>query len=187
METIGFKISEIRIKKGLTQERLSEQSKINLRTLQRIEKGTSAPRGETLKNICQVLGLNMEDILDYGKKENLEFLKYFHLSVLSFLFFPFGNIILPLLLWLNNRNKIIDLNEQGINVLNYQILWTILLYLVFTMWIIFTIMSHPDKNLFLYIMGGLYLLNVTYSIIIYKQIDNGILKKFYFNPIKFLK
>ena len=77
METIGSKILEIRKRKGLTQEKLSNFSKINLRTLQRIERGTSEPRSDTLNNLCQVLEVNMEDILDYGKTDNLQFLKYF--------------------------------------------------------------------------------------------------------------
>jgi transcriptional regulator with XRE-family HTH domain len=59
METIGAKILEIRKRKGLTQEQLSELSKINLRTLQRIEKGTSEPRSDTLNNLCQVLEVNI--------------------------------------------------------------------------------------------------------------------------------
>ena len=67
METIGAKILEIRKRKGLTQEKLSDLSKINLRTLQRIEKGTSEPRSDTLNNLCQVLEVNMEDLLDFGK------------------------------------------------------------------------------------------------------------------------
>lgn len=55
METIGAKILEIRNRKGLTQEKLSDLSKINLRTLQRIEKGTTEPRSDTLNSICQVV------------------------------------------------------------------------------------------------------------------------------------
>ena len=38
METIGTKISKIRKQKGMSQEELADMSKINLRTLQRIEK-----------------------------------------------------------------------------------------------------------------------------------------------------
>jgi transcriptional regulator with XRE-family HTH domain len=48
METIGAKILEIRKRKGLTQEELSDLAKINLRTLQRIEKGETGLRGNTL-------------------------------------------------------------------------------------------------------------------------------------------
>jgi len=45
MDTIGYKISEIRKRRGLTQEELSDLSKINLRTLQRIEKDETESRG----------------------------------------------------------------------------------------------------------------------------------------------
>ena len=69
METIGTKISKIRKQKGMSQEELADMSKINLRTLQRIEKDENEPRGNTLKQLCEVLKINIEDLLDYGKKE----------------------------------------------------------------------------------------------------------------------
>ena len=68
----------------------------------------------------------MEDILDYGKTEDNKYIRYFHLSVLTFIFIPLGNIIIPLILWLTKRDKIIGLNEQGADLLNFQILWTLL-------------------------------------------------------------
>jgi transcriptional regulator with XRE-family HTH domain len=38
MKQLGFKIKELRQNKGLSQEELSELSKVSLRTIQRIEK-----------------------------------------------------------------------------------------------------------------------------------------------------
>ena len=187
METIGAKILEIRKRKGLTQEKLSDLSKINLRTLQRIEKGTSEPRSDTLHNLCQVLEVDVEDILRYGKEDNLKFLKYFHLSVLTCMFFPLGSVILPLILWQTNRHRITYLNEQGINVLNFQILWSLFLYGSLILWFIFSINHWKNNFLFLYIMGGLYLLNTVYPIIISSLIKKGVLRKFYFTPIQFIK
>ena len=187
METIGAKILEIRKRKGLTQEKLSDLSKINLRTLQRIEKGTSEPRRDTLNNLCQVLEVNMEDILDYGKTEDLMFLKYFHLSVLACLFFPLGSVILPLILWLTKRDKVTGLNKQGINVLNFQILWSIFFYFNFTLWGILSICHWNHANLFLYIGCALYIPNIVCPIIISQLISKGVSRKFYFTPIEFLK
>ena len=46
METIGTKISKIRKQKGMSQEELADMSKINLRTLQRIEKKTKMNQEE---------------------------------------------------------------------------------------------------------------------------------------------
>ena len=70
MITIGEKIQEVRRHKGLTQEQLADSAKINLRTLQRIEKNETEPLGNTLKRICNILNINLKNILDYNKKED---------------------------------------------------------------------------------------------------------------------
>ena len=93
MTHIGKKIAEIRKTKGLTQEEVAEMAKINLRTLQRIEKGDTEPRGNSLKGICSGLGINMEEIVDYGKVEDRNYVMFLHLSVLCFIIIPLGNII----------------------------------------------------------------------------------------------
>ena len=56
--SIGLKILEIRKSKGLTQEELAELSKVNLRTIQRIENNENEPRGNTLNLICDVLEID---------------------------------------------------------------------------------------------------------------------------------
>ena len=52
---LGKRISEIRKAKGLTQEELAEQCKINVRTLQRIETGVVTPRAYTVRVIFAAL------------------------------------------------------------------------------------------------------------------------------------
>tara|TARA_R110002049_G_C9063249_1_gene554354 strand:- start:740 stop:883 length:144 start_codon:yes stop_codon:yes gene_type:complete len=47
MSIIGRTICEARKSKGLTQEELAESTKINLRTIQRIENNENEPRGKT--------------------------------------------------------------------------------------------------------------------------------------------
>lgn len=64
MKSIGDKIKEARKIKGLTQEELAELSKMNLRTIQRIENNENSPRGKSLNLICDVLNLNVEDLLE---------------------------------------------------------------------------------------------------------------------------
>ena len=86
MNEIGKKIREVRKKKGLSQEELAESSKVNLRTIQRIENNESEPRGKTLNLICEVLEINAEDILDYGKQPDNSYLTIFHLSVICLLY-----------------------------------------------------------------------------------------------------
>lgn len=63
MNLIAKKISEARKIKGLTQEELADRSNINLRTIQRIENDESEPRGKTLKLICDVLHLDVSELM----------------------------------------------------------------------------------------------------------------------------
>ncbi|WP_200861872.1 helix-turn-helix domain-containing protein [Cyclobacterium qasimii] len=67
---IGEIICESRKAKGLTQEGLAEMSKVNLRTIQRIENKESDPRGKTLSLICEALELNIEEVLNSEKQHN---------------------------------------------------------------------------------------------------------------------
>lgn len=187
METIGNKISEIRKRKGLTQEELSELSKINLRTLQRIEKGDSAPHSYTLQKLCQVLEIKIEDILDYGKVEDVKFLQFFHLSVLTFIVIPLGNIILPMILWMTKRDKITGLNAHAIALLNFQILWTILFFVgTFTYFMNFINRWFDTSNIF-YLLILLCLLNVVYPLFVVVAIGNGRKCVYYLSVIRFIK
>ncbi len=122
---IGLKIREIRKKNGLSQEELADLSTVNVRTIQRIEKNETEPRGATLNLICAALGISAEDVLDYGKVEDKGFLSMLQLSPLSYFVIPVGNIIIPLILWLTKRNKIIGVQEMGAKILNFQIIWTV--------------------------------------------------------------
>ena len=67
MRIIGEKIRDARKLKGLTQEELAELSKMNLRTIQRIENNENAPRGKSLNLICEVLDLSIEDLFEHEK------------------------------------------------------------------------------------------------------------------------
>jgi transcriptional regulator with XRE-family HTH domain len=130
MNPIGTKIKEIRLKKGLSQEELAETSQVSLRTIQRIENNENEPRGKTMQFICESLGIPIEQLLDYDKKEDLQFMMFFHLSVLCGIAIPTGNIILPLVLWLTKKDKIQGLQKIGAKLLSFQILWTCLSFLL---------------------------------------------------------
>lgn len=149
METIGSKISKIRKQKGMSQEELSDLSKINLRTLQRIEKDENHPSGNTLRLICETLQINIEEILNYGKIEDNNYLMFLHLSIISNVIIPLGNIIIPLILWLNKRESIINVDKQGKNILNFQILFSIVSNLLFYFTVYFKI-SHTLTLKFYY-------------------------------------
>lgn len=165
METIGKKILEIRKQKGLSQGELSRLAKINLRTLQRIEKDETKPLGNTLKNICNVLEINLKEINDYNKREDNMFMALFHLSALSFIFLRLGNIFIPMILWITKRDKIRDLNKQGVAFIKFQIIWTILLSVSIMSYAFMKIQHYDNKSIPLFIAGSLILLNIIYSII----------------------
>lgn len=170
MNNIGTKIKEIRKRKGYSQEELADFAKVNLRTIQRIENNKSEPRGTTLNLICSALDITTEDIFDYGKQEDNRFLVLFHLSVLAFLFFPLGNIILPFILFFSKKGKISNIDILGANVLNFQIVWTVLSYtLLFFYFYGFMMNGLSNKNIYrwsLYLFMGLYIFNIIVPIIL---------------------
>jgi len=53
-------VKELRERKGLSQEELSESAGVSLRTIQRMENGEGVPRGSTLRNIASSLGVSSD-------------------------------------------------------------------------------------------------------------------------------
>ncbi|MBT8266619.1 MAG: DUF4870 domain-containing protein [Bacteroidia bacterium] len=51
-----------------------------------------------------------------------------HLSQLVTFVIGFGSLIVPLILWLTNRNKVYEMNEHGKNIVNFQI--SLILYMI---------------------------------------------------------
>ncbi len=91
MNPIAKKISEKRKNKGLTQEELAKQAKINLRTIQRIENSESQPRGTTLNLICEVLEIDPKELIS---KENSIRENKFGIKIINGLFLLTLNLIL---------------------------------------------------------------------------------------------
>lgn len=187
MNEIGNKLREARKNKGLSQEELALSAKVNLRTIQRIENNESEPRGKTMNLICKVLELNVEDILDFGKQIDKSYLIIFHLSVITFLAIPVGNIILPMILWMTKKDKIIGLKEIGTNLLNFQITWSILAYLSVTIFVLLKIQHYNNRLVFFFIFIGLYALNIILPILFAVKTKKGKTKYLYPILIKFIK
>lgn len=187
METIGSKISKIRKQKGMSQEELSELAKINLRTIQRIEKDENEPRGNTLKSICEALQINIEEITSYGKEEDNTYLIFLHLSIISALIIPLGNIVSPLILWLNKRRNIINVDIQGKNILNFQIFFTIVNFVQLVLGAYGKISHSYNAAFFLYNYFILIAVNFIYAVYVAVKINKNEIKKFYPNLIIFIK
>ena len=127
--TTGELIKELRVKKGMTQEELAAKTDISVRTIQRIENGEVDPRAFTLQAIAAALDIEFELLKnkvdkDYEliiEKESKLWLPILHLNGLFLLLIP------SVIIWFWKKDKIKNLREHGINVINFQISMLIIL------------------------------------------------------------
>lgn len=77
METknLAKKLKELRALRGISQEYLAEESKVSLRTIQRIENNESTPTGETIKRIAVALDINIKEFTGSNSLEETSDLK----------------------------------------------------------------------------------------------------------------
>jgi transcriptional regulator with XRE-family HTH domain len=120
----------IREKQHLTQQELSENSGVSVRTIQRIESGTN-PKGQTLKMLAASLQVKDEELLenpDSSRKEVKPSLaKIINLSSLPVTVFPPANILLPLLIMFVAK-KFTPLTRQ---IVSLQIFWSVCALIIF--------------------------------------------------------
>lgn len=69
-KNIGKRIKEIRKKRGLSQERLSELVDIEQNTLSYIETGNNFCSAETLDKIIKALEIEPQELFDFGHYKN---------------------------------------------------------------------------------------------------------------------
>ncbi|TCD01243.1 helix-turn-helix domain-containing protein [Pedobacter psychroterrae] len=143
---LAQRIKDLRFRRGLSQEKLSETAQINLRTVQRIESGETDPRGDTLKRIAIALNVTPDELIDWTEQEDKGFLAFFNLSALSFIVFPLLGIIVPLAIWILKRDKIKYANEMGKRLLNFQISWCLLIFLIYA-FLFLGLIFHVDFSL----------------------------------------
>jgi uncharacterized Tic20 family protein len=128
---LAQRLKELRTRKGISQEVLAEDSGLSLRTIQRIENNETVPRGDTIKRLAITLDTTPDEIVDWKIQEDQNYLTFMSLSALGFLFFPLLGIIIPLTLWIFKKDKLKNVNELGKSMLNFQISWTLLLFLYY--------------------------------------------------------
>lgn len=68
-------------------------------------------------------------------REDKSFLMLIHLSQLITLVVGFGSLILPLILWATNKEKVYQLDEHGKEIINFQL--SILIYSLISIPLIF--------------------------------------------------
>ncbi|WP_250255653.1 helix-turn-helix domain-containing protein [Chryseobacterium sp. Marseille-Q3244] len=142
------KLKTVREQKNLTQEELSEKSKISVRTIQRIEAGTE-PKGHTLRALARALEIeenllqdtivipeindevSEESIPEVKEKEqsdvNYSLIKIINLSSLLFTLLPPLNILVPLLLMFTMKQR----NSLVKEIISVQMIWTVMAPIVF--------------------------------------------------------
>ncbi len=113
---------------------LAQKTGLSLRTIQRLEASNQEPKGHTLAMLSKVFHIEpstlQEKFHSIQKNKNSEIVavKTINLSVLACFGIPFGNIILPIMLWRKKRkSKLVD--ELGRKIINFQIIWTTILLL----------------------------------------------------------
>lgn len=115
-------LKKIREEQNITQEELADKSGISVRTIQRIEAGTS-PKGYTLKTLAATLEISEKDLLisDIFNEEieveesilptekveifNSTLIKIINLSSVPFAWLPIANFLLPLLIMIFTKEK----------------------------------------------------------------------------------
>jgi transcriptional regulator with XRE-family HTH domain len=189
------KLKTVREQNNLTQEELSEKSKISVRTIQRIEAGTE-PKGHTLKALAKALDLEESALQDHfafqdnseeatlelqnvdqkEEKEQKEEINYFrikmiNLSSLLFVILPPFNILVPLFLMLRMKER----NALARQIISVQMMWTAMAPIVFILGIFLKI----GKQFTLILMIIIVLSNVLIILRNAAEIDRR--KKLYFS------
>ncbi|WP_130736351.1 helix-turn-helix domain-containing protein [Flavobacterium sp. J27] len=111
------RVKFLREQQKMTQTELAEQSGVSLRTIQRIEAGSSL-KGFSLKAIAHALKTEPKNLLFSSKViKNTIQAKAINLSVLSGLIIPFGEIIFPLILTAKTKDpKVKSIGKEIIEV-----------------------------------------------------------------------
>lgn len=136
------KLIALRKLKGFSQEKLAEKAGINIRSLQRIEKQDVQPQPHTMGLLAEALGVSIDELCTQTQTEPTEAIDVRHLSLLHFsagagLVFPFGNIILPYILWMYRKDNTEAVRKHVYAILNFQLSWSV--YLIIILLCYFTI------------------------------------------------
>ena len=127
---LAKRVKELRKQNGISQELLAENSGLSLRTVQRIENGESQPTGDSIKRLSSALNVTPNELIDWQIIEDSKALLLLNLSQLGFIAFPLLGILIPLIIWTSKKDKIKDIDYLGKSILNFQISWTLLLFLL---------------------------------------------------------
>ena len=131
-------------------------------------------------------------------KENRGLLMMINFSALSFILLPFLGVVIPFVIWVSNRKTINDLDKTGRGILNFQITWTMILFIGYIGIILNAVLRmrtsgdmHPTFVTSMVMMNFLllavmYLYNLTMIVINAVRINKD--KKVFYTPkIRFIR
>ena len=127
---LAKRVKELRKRSSMSQELLAENSGLSLRTVQRIENGETQPTGDSIKRLSSGLNVTPNELIDWQFIEDNKALLLLNLSQLGFVAFPLLGTLIPLIIWISKKDKIKDIDLVGKSILNFQISWTLFLFLL---------------------------------------------------------
>jgi transcriptional regulator with XRE-family HTH domain len=158
-------IKKIREQLSYTQQELAKKTGLSLRTIQRLESSNKEPKGHTLIVLAEVFKMDTIILqtqykkIEHSKKDEATSIRLINLSVLSFLGIPFGNIIIPLIIWRKNRqSELVD--EIGKRIVNFQILFSTTLSILLVLSPFISRKLFYNTPIFLFVLFAAYVFNI---------------------------
>lgn len=128
-QNLSQKIKELRIKKNLSQESLSDLSGLSLRTIQRIEKNTVTPTAYSISKLSIAFNEDITKLIDKDVQRNNQSLKLLYLSSLSFIIFPLLGAVAPAVIWIWKKDQFKGKEKLIKSLINFQLTWCIIFLL----------------------------------------------------------
>ncbi|MGG5506080.1 MULTISPECIES: helix-turn-helix domain-containing protein [unclassified Myroides] len=175
MNNIGERIRELRVVKGYSQEELADRSGLSVRTIQRIEKGETVPRGNSLQQLSEVLQISVEELFDERKQMSSTSgmsIRTIYFLVLLGLVVPLGNIIAPLIGWSIHRKGSDSFDREGKNIVLTQVVYTLCVSSLMVYAVFNTLGNHEDYMFEWFIGFGFILVICNYGLALYSGLKS---------------
>lgn len=175
MGNIGEQVKNLRISKGYAQEELANLSGLSIRTIQRIEKGETIPRGHTLHQLGEVLEVKVSELVRQEQRMTVaskSSVRTIYLLVLIGIVVPLGNIIGPLIGWSMYKKESEVADIVGKNVIVTQLIYT-LMTTALMFYAVFTKLDQHQGYAFEWLIGlGFVLAVINYGLVLYAGIQS---------------
>ena len=98
-------------------------------------------------------------MIDWTIKEDKSILTVLNLSQLTFLAFPLLGILVPMAIWIMQKDKVAEVHKLGKSILNFQLSWAITFY-SFSGPVLYLKIPYMQAEIFLIGTAILYAFNV---------------------------